>query len=78
MGSLVVLPDLYNKPKDHYDLMRYLKVISDTANTLPIIYHHYPQYTGVDSKNTQNCASAKPQRSPLFSRHDQIPERRDR
>lgn len=61
VGSLVVLPDLYNKPKDHYDLMRYLKVISDTANTLPVIYHHYPQYTGVDSKNL-NFAYGKLQR----------------
>lgn len=67
VGSLVVLPDLYNKPKDHYDLMRYLKVISDTANTLPIIYHHYPQYTGVDSKHTTNLASAKLQDSPFQS-----------
>lgn len=51
VGAIVVLPDLYNKPKDHFELMRYLKVISDKANTLPILYHHYPQYTGVDSNN---------------------------
>lgn len=48
VDAIVVLPDLYNKPKDHFDLMRYIKLVSDCATTIPLLYHHYPSYTGVD------------------------------
>ncbi|KAK4885266.1 hypothetical protein RN001_001537 [Aquatica leii] len=48
VDSIIVLPDLYNKPKDHFDLMRYIKLVSDCATSIPLLYHHYPSYTGVD------------------------------
>ncbi|KAF5308157.1 hypothetical protein FQR65_LT06337 [Abscondita terminalis] len=48
VDSIIVLPDLYNKPKDHFDLMRYIKLVSDSATSIPLLYHHYPSYTGVD------------------------------
>ncbi|KAF5272442.1 hypothetical protein FQA39_LY07910 [Lamprigera yunnana] len=53
VDSIVVLPDLYNKPKDHFDLMRYIKLVSDCATSVPLLYHHYPSYNGVDIDMTK-------------------------
>lgn len=54
-AAIVVLPDCYNKPQTHYDLMRYVKTVSSAANTLPLLYHHFPKVTGVDCKYTLVC-----------------------
>jgi len=53
VGSIVVLPDLYSKPKDHFELMRYIKIVSDCANTVPLLYHHNPAYAGVNVDMTK-------------------------
>lgn len=53
-GAIVVLPDVYNGPENHYDLMRYLKTVSNVANTTPLLYHHFPKQTRVDSKYFSN------------------------
>lgn len=50
VAAIVVLPDCYNRPQNHYDLMRYVKIVSSAANTLPLLYHHCPKATGVDCK----------------------------
>lgn len=44
------MPDLYNRPKNHLDLIRYIKIVSDYTEKVPILYHHYPKYTQINSK----------------------------
>ncbi|KAJ3647618.1 hypothetical protein Zmor_019485 [Zophobas morio] len=48
VGAVVVLPDLYTKPKNHLDLIKYVKLVSEFTRNVPILYHHYPRYTGVE------------------------------
>lgn len=48
VAAMVVLPDCYNRPQNYFDLMRYVKLVSSAANTLPLLYHHTPEVTGVD------------------------------
>ncbi|XP_056636425.1 N-acetylneuraminate lyase-like [Diorhabda sublineata] len=45
VGAVVLMPDLYHKPKNHLDLIRYIKIISEYTEKIPILYHHYPKYT---------------------------------
>lgn len=45
--SLLVLPDMFCRPDDHYDLLRYLKTISVYAQNIPLWYYHKPKYTNV-------------------------------
>nr|CAH7724292.1 unnamed protein product [Callosobruchus chinensis] len=47
VGAIVLMPDLYNRPKNHLDLIRYIKIISDYTEKIPILYHHYPKYTNL-------------------------------
>ncbi|KAJ8979646.1 hypothetical protein NQ317_001353 [Molorchus minor] len=48
VGAIVLMPDLYNRPKNHLDLIRYIKIISDYTESVPILYHHYPKYTQIN------------------------------
>ncbi|CAG9839927.1 unnamed protein product [Diabrotica balteata] len=45
VGAIVLMADLYHKPKNHLDLIRYIKIISEYTEKIPILYHHYPKYT---------------------------------
>ncbi|CAH1169810.1 unnamed protein product [Phaedon cochleariae] len=45
VGAIVLMADLYHRPKNHLDLIRYIKIISDYTDKVPILYHHYPKYT---------------------------------
>ncbi|XP_018578106.1 N-acetylneuraminate lyase isoform X2 [Anoplophora glabripennis] len=48
VGAIVLMPDLYNRPKNHLDLIRYIKIVSDYTEKVPILYHHYPKYTQIN------------------------------
>ncbi|XP_060526604.1 N-acetylneuraminate lyase isoform X2 [Cylas formicarius] len=48
VGAIVLLPDLYHRPKDHLDLIRYIKTVSHSTGSMPILYHHYPKFTALD------------------------------
>ncbi|RZC32597.1 N-acetylneuraminate lyase A, partial [Asbolus verrucosus] len=48
VGAIVILPDLYNKPNSHLDLIKYLKLISEFTKNVPILYHHNPKFTHVE------------------------------
>ncbi|KAG5887695.1 hypothetical protein JTB14_002016 [Gonioctena quinquepunctata] len=45
VGAIVLMADLYHRPKSHLDLIRYIKIVSDYTSKIPILYHHYPKYT---------------------------------
>ncbi|CAG9857872.1 unnamed protein product [Phyllotreta striolata] len=45
VGAIVLMADLYHRPKTHLDLIRYIKIISEYTEKVPILYHHYPKYT---------------------------------
>lgn len=45
VGAIVLMADLYHRPKNHLDLIRYIKIISEYTEKVPILYHHYPKYT---------------------------------
>ncbi|EFA04261.2 N-acetylneuraminate lyase isoform X2 [Tribolium castaneum] len=46
--SLLCLPDLYNKPANSADLIRYLKTVGAAAPNTPLLYYHIPSYTNVN------------------------------
>ncbi|KAJ8924059.1 hypothetical protein NQ315_006836 [Exocentrus adspersus] len=48
VGAIVLMPDLYNRPKNHLDLIRYIKIVSDYTEKIPILYHHFPKYTQIN------------------------------
>ncbi|KAL1501007.1 hypothetical protein ABEB36_006413 [Hypothenemus hampei] len=48
VGAVVLLPDLYHRPQDHLDLIRYVKTVSNNTGSMPILYHHHPKYTKLD------------------------------
>lgn len=48
VGAVVVLADVYNKPKTHLDLIKYIKLISEFTKNVPILYHHNPKFTNVN------------------------------
>ncbi|XP_050293552.1 N-acetylneuraminate lyase-like isoform X2 [Anthonomus grandis grandis] len=48
VGAVVLLPDLYHRPQDHLDLIRYIKAVSNNTGSMPILYHHYPKYTKLE------------------------------
>ncbi|KAJ8943004.1 hypothetical protein NQ318_008322 [Aromia moschata] len=48
VGAIVLMPDLYNRPKNHLDLIRYIKIISDYTESIPILYHHFPKHTQIN------------------------------
>lgn len=65
-SAIVVLPDCYNRPQSHYDLMRYVKSVSSAANTLPLLYHHSPKSTGVDCEYIFVCTGGNRECSMFF------------
>jgi N-acetylneuraminate lyase len=46
--SLLCLPDLYNKPTNSSELIRYLKTVGAAAPNTPLLYYHIPSYTNVN------------------------------
>lgn len=49
--SIIAFPELYFKPAEPSDLVRYLKSIAEVAQNTPLLYNHMPECTSVDSKN---------------------------
>lgn len=49
VGAVVLMADLYHRPEDHLDLVKYVKMVSNNTGSMPILYHHYPKYTKLDS-----------------------------
>lgn len=50
VDSIVLLPDLFYKPRVEEDLVDYIKDIVKYAPTRPILYYHIPEYTDVKCK----------------------------
>ncbi|XP_044744511.1 N-acetylneuraminate lyase [Coccinella septempunctata] len=48
VGAVVLLPDLYNRPRNHLDLVKYIKLVAEGTKEIPILYHHHPKYTNLD------------------------------
>jgi len=47
VDAIVLLPDLFYKPRTEEDLVDYIKDVAKYAPTRPIYYYHIPLYTGV-------------------------------
>lgn len=48
VGAIVLMPDMYNQPKSHLDIIRYIKVVSEYTEKIPILYHHFPKHTNLN------------------------------
>lgn len=53
VGAIIVHPDLYNRPKNHLDLVKYIKLVAEATKEVPILYHHHPKYTNLNIDMTQ-------------------------
>lgn len=52
------MPDMYNQPKTHLDIIRYIKVVSEYTEKIPILYHHFPKNTNLNRKYLLNIFSS--------------------
>lgn len=61
VDSILCLPELYYKPQNIYDLIKYLKLISEAAPNTPLLYYHIPSFTNVhlNMKNFLNEVGAQ-------------------
>lgn len=48
VNAIVLMPDLYHRPKNHLDIIRYIKIISGYCKNMPIFYHHHPKHYGIN------------------------------
>lgn len=47
-GSILCLPELFNKPASVRELVQYLTLVAAAAPRTPLLYYHNPGYTGVN------------------------------
>ncbi|XP_031769529.2 N-acetylneuraminate lyase-like [Galleria mellonella] len=47
-NCIMTLPELFFKPKTCEQLVSYLELVAQAAPSLPLLYYHFPQMTGVD------------------------------
>lgn len=45
--SLLCLPELYMKPTTNFQLLNYLKLVSEAAPNTPLLYYHIPMFSNV-------------------------------
>lgn len=63
VDCIVLMPDLFYKPKIEEDLVEYIQNIVKYCPTRPIYYYHIPEYTNVHCKfsylvrMSKNCCS---------------------
>ena len=50
VDAILCLPDLFFRPKTVNDLIHYLKIVSASAPSTPLLYYHIPGFTGIDGK----------------------------
>lgn len=50
VDAVVILPDLFYKPKTEEDLVEYFKLITTYITKVPLYYYHIPEYTDVKCK----------------------------
>lgn len=50
VDCIVLLPDLFYKPRIEEDLVNYFKDITKYVSRVPLYYYHVPEYTGVKCK----------------------------
>lgn len=50
VDAIVLLPDLFYKPRVEEDLVDYIKDVTTHAPTRPILYYHIPEFTAVHCK----------------------------
>lgn len=50
VDAILCLPELYIKPKNADELIRYLTLVSKAAPKTPLLYYHIPAFTNVNSK----------------------------
>lgn len=48
VSSILCLPELYFKPKTPQELIDYLKIVSEAAPNIPLLYYHNPKMSGVN------------------------------
>lgn len=51
VDCVVIMPDLFYKPKVEEDLVSYMNIICKYCPKLPLYYYHIPQYTDVKCKS---------------------------
>lgn len=47
MDALLLLPELYFKPRTIEELVNYLKDIAEHVPEMPVFYYHIPMLTGL-------------------------------
>lgn len=50
VDGIVLLPDLFYKPRIEEDLVQYFKLITKYITRVPLYYYHIPEYTSVKCK----------------------------
>lgn len=50
VDCIVLLPDLFYKPRTEEDLVNYFKDINKYVSRVPLFYYHIPEYTDVKCK----------------------------
>ncbi|XP_031628870.1 N-acetylneuraminate lyase B-like [Contarinia nasturtii] len=51
IDAVMIIPDMYHKPKTAENLVYYLKDVKNYMPTRPIFYYHIPKTTGVENIN---------------------------
>lgn len=51
VDGIVLLPDLFYKPRIEEDLVEYFKLITKYITRVPLYYYHIPEYTNVKCKS---------------------------
>lgn len=50
VNALLCLPDIYYKPANSDELIKYLAAVGKAAPKTPLLYYHIPSYTNVNSE----------------------------
>lgn len=50
VDAIVLLPNIFYKPKIEEDLVEYFKIINKYTTRVPLYYYHIPEYTNVKCK----------------------------
>ncbi|KAH8300572.1 hypothetical protein KR044_003581, partial [Drosophila immigrans] len=59
VSGVVVLPDLFYRPRTVDQLVGYCKHVASRCRTRPFLYYHMPAMTGVDLDMVEFCAKAE-------------------
>ncbi|KAH8385458.1 hypothetical protein KR093_002231 [Drosophila rubida] len=59
VSGVVVLPDLFYRPRTVDQLVGYCKHVASRCRTRPLLYYHMPSMTGVDLDMVEFCTKAE-------------------